>query len=439
MIRFPGGCFSDIHHWINAVGPRDRRPAEWDSHYGELESNDFGTDEFMALCHELSCQAYLNVNYGTGTPEEAAAWVEYCNGPAAESRYGALRAENGHPEPYNVRYWGVGNEVYGPWEAGHTDAHTYARRFCQYHDAMKGVDPDIKMIAVGCDPHPFYDTSWNVAMLKIAGGKFDYLSMHKYVPGAGTREKRLERWEPEELYGAVVASPRVLEKTLREIAEVADWLLGAGHGVRLDLDEWGTWIQLDRERGIVEQARLRDALFAAGVFNALWRLSGEVDIGIQSLLVNEHGAIMTNKTDCYLSGIGVAFSLYANHTGDVALNTRVASPTFDTYHCAEVPGMLGVPYLDCAATLRGDGRMLYLAIVNRHREQNLFAEIELQDCTPMPRAWAHELNGADVYVENSFSDKEAISIRTYPVKTMTDRMPYTFPAHSVTILEIGLR
>ncbi|MBC7218055.1 MAG: hypothetical protein H5U36_07955, partial [Candidatus Caldatribacterium sp.] len=148
ILRWPGGNFASNYHWMDGVGPRDKRPPRWDRAWSTWEPNDFGTDEFMELCRFVGAEPYICVNIGTGTPEEAAAWVEYCNGDPS-SRYGSLRAENGHPEPYSVRFWGIGNETYGNWQIGHVDPETYGKKCLEFVRTMKAVDPNIVLVAVG--------------------------------------------------------------------------------------------------------------------------------------------------------------------------------------------------------------------------------------------------------------------------------------------------
>jgi len=177
FIRWPGGNVAQDYHWAWGVGPRDRRPV-WTnlSWKNEPEPGDIGTDEFIAFCRRMGAEPSITVNVeGRGaTAEEAAAWVEYCNGPAT-SRYGAIRAANGHPEPYQVKYWELGNEIWGDWVRGHSDALTYARNYVRYHKAMRAVDSGIQFIAVGDN-----DMGWNRTVLRTAGGAIDYLAIHHY-------------------------------------------------------------------------------------------------------------------------------------------------------------------------------------------------------------------------------------------------------------------
>src|SRR5437016_4896627 len=148
VLRWPGGNFVSGYHWIDGIGPVERRPRRIELAWHSEESNRFGTDEFIAYCRELETEPYICINMGTGSLDEAQAWVEYCNG-SGNTYWANLRRANGHPQPYNVRYWGLGNEMYGEWQIGGMDANEYvaaARRFARI---MLGTDPSIDLVSCG--------------------------------------------------------------------------------------------------------------------------------------------------------------------------------------------------------------------------------------------------------------------------------------------------
>ena len=191
FVRWPGGNVAQDYHWMWGVGPRDERP-EWINlaWSNEREPSDFGTDEFIRFCRNLGAEPHLVVNIeGRGaTPEEAAAWVEYVNG-ATTTKYGALRAKHGHAEPFGVKTWELGNEIWGDWVRGHTDAETYARNYLRYREAMLAVDPTLRFIAVGDN-----DMAWNRTLLGRAGAQIDYLAIHHYY---GLNDARTRVREPD--------------------------------------------------------------------------------------------------------------------------------------------------------------------------------------------------------------------------------------------------
>ncbi|WP_206425137.1 hypothetical protein [Halosimplex salinum] len=142
VLRWPGGNFASGYHWRDGVGPVEERPTKPNPAWDAVESNLFGTDEFLALCEAVDCEPMICLNAGDGTPEEAARWVEYCNGDPEETEMGRLRAEHGHPEPYDVRYWEVGNEIYGPWQVTWTTPGGNADRFRRFREALTAVDDE---------------------------------------------------------------------------------------------------------------------------------------------------------------------------------------------------------------------------------------------------------------------------------------------------------
>lgn len=149
VLRWPGGNFVSGYHWRDGVGPVEERPTKPNPAWDAIEPNLFGTDEFVAFCETVGCEPMICVNAGDGSPEETARWVEYCNGDPDKTEMGALRAEHGHPEPYDITYWEIGNEVYGPWQITWTTPDGYADRFDRFRDAMETVDPSIKVMACG--------------------------------------------------------------------------------------------------------------------------------------------------------------------------------------------------------------------------------------------------------------------------------------------------
>ena len=185
LMRF-GGNYISSYHWKQLVGPTYHRPSLLNEVWGGWATKYFGTDEFLLFCRECQLEPLICINFGSGTPEEAAEWVEYCNG-AIDTPMGALRASHGFEEPFNVRYWEVGNEVCGNWQIGHCDATTYAHRYLDFARAMKDADPTIMLLGCG-----HVDSEWNQPVLDIAGSHMDMLTIHIYpvVQRLGVKNKR---------------------------------------------------------------------------------------------------------------------------------------------------------------------------------------------------------------------------------------------------------
>jgi alpha-N-arabinofuranosidase len=435
VIRWPGGNFASAYHWLDGIGPRDRRPTRHDPAWQAIEPNDVGTDEFMALCRALGAAPYLCVNVGSGTPEEAAAWVEYCNGPA-DSTYGRLRAENGHPEPYGVRYWGVGNETYGNWQYGHVDAETYARRYLEFAQAMRAVDPSIVLVAVGAQAYEA--PGWNDSVLALAGERIDYLSLHHYTPGYGPGELPLDHVpQHEALYPAVVAGPERVEELLQE-AEATLARYGLAGRVHVALDEWNAWVHAHYEPGVETPYLLRDGLYAAGVFNVLLRQCRLVRMANLAQLVNVLGAIYTTPEGLFVTPVYLANRLYAEHTGSLSVETETASPTFAAPAEAFLPTRSTARYVDAQATVDEAGRRLFLAVVNRHRSEPVEVQVEIEGAAVELQGEGHELNGPSALSGNSITNPGVVTIEAVTPFLAGGRFSYTFPAHSATVLELRL-
>ena len=171
VVRWPGGCFVSAYHWKDGVGP-NRRPS-FDKAWGVEDPNTFGTDEFVAWCRLVGTEPYICGNAGTGTPEEMSDWVEYCN--QDQGRWARLRAANGHPHPYRVRYWSIGNENYGDWEIGTKTTEEWGLFVRETAKMIRRVDPSTVLLAAALP-----DTVWTKHLLNAAGHNLNMVSIHGY-------------------------------------------------------------------------------------------------------------------------------------------------------------------------------------------------------------------------------------------------------------------
>lgn len=395
FIRWPGGNVAQDYHWQWGVGPRDER-VTWAnlSWKNEPEPGDFGTDEFVAFARAAGAEPSITVNVeGRGaTVEDAAAWVEYCNGPAT-SRYGAMRAANGHAAPFRVKFWEVGNEVWGDWVRGHSDAETYARNYNQYAKAMRAVDPSIKLIAVGDN-----NMNWNRTVLRAAGQQIDYLAIHHYY---GRHEAA---GDPLNL----MARPLFFERFYREVAQMLRELL-PGRSIKLAINEWG--LDLPTER----QYSMESALYAARLMNVFERSGEIVEMSAVSDLVNgwPGGIIQAGRHGVFVSPIFVVNQLYSENRGDVRLVASVDSPVFQT---SREGG--NVPYLDAAVSRSSDGKRIFIKAVNTSPASSLVTTISVQGVTTGTRAQVKTINAPSLSVPSG------------------RRFVVTLPKHSVSVITI---
>ena len=415
FLRWPGGNVAQDYHWVWGVGPRDRRPLWVNKAWkNELEPGDIGTDEFVAFSRRVNAEPSLTVNVeGPGaTPEEAAAWVEYCNGPAS-SRYGAMRAANGHPEPYRVRYWEVGNEIFGDWVHGHSDAETYARNYRRYHDAMRAVDSTIEFIAVGSE-----DMAWNRTVLRAAGGVIDYLALHHYYgwkPMAGDARNLMAR--PlfyERFY-------RDLEKVIREEAP--------GRNIRLHVNEWGLDVPETR------QYSMPAALYGARLMNVFERTSPLVAMSAESDLINgwPGGIIQASRDRVFLSPLYHVNLLYNQYRGRDRLKATIAGPTFDTSREGA-----GVPVLDAVAGRSADGSEVYVKVVNTDPTSSVIARIELRGVHVDPEATWHVIASSNPDAHNSFATPDTIRPRRETIPA-GDSFRMSLPPGSVSVIILRVK
>ncbi len=180
LVRYPGGNFVSCYDWRDGIGPRETRPARPEFAWKSVEANTFGTDEFMDFARTLGCEAMMAVNLGTGGAMEAAALLEYCNLPP-ETSWADRRAANGHPEPYGVKTWCLGNEMDGPWQAGHVPAEVYAQRADQAGKMMKGLDSSIELVACGSSGRGMHTyMEWDRKVLEYCWDGVDFISAHRY-------------------------------------------------------------------------------------------------------------------------------------------------------------------------------------------------------------------------------------------------------------------
>lgn len=425
ILRWPGGNFASAYHWEDGIGPKDERPVRFDLAWQGEETNRFGTDEFIEYCKAVRTEPYICINIGTGNLDEAVHWLEYCNSPG-NTYYARLRAKYGHPEPYKVKYWGVGNENYGEWQVGYRSAKEYASVLREYSKFMKIVDPNIKIIAVGAD-----DPEWDLEVIKTAGKYINYISNHQYLGS-------------DDYYETVASVYWVKEKLelLRSVIETTQPLTKKEE-IKIALDEWNIWYRAVPEEGNEEIYSLKDGLFAAGVFTIMHKLCESVTMANLAQLVNVLGAIHAEKHGLYLTPVYRAFELFANHTGEIVLDALVRSQTYDiqgkAFFGRREFKLANVPYLDASVTWSESKDKLYIAAVNYHLEKDIECPISLKDFSVEEEAKVYELNGLNVMATNDFDNPERIRIEGKTIKNISPRFSYVFPAHSATIIELKIK
>lgn len=431
FIRWPGGCFADVYHWEDGIGPASQRPVRRNWHWGGLESNRFGTDEFLRWCERVGAEPYINLNLGTGTLLEALRWIDYCCG--AEDTADVLqRKQNGRSAPYRVPVWGVGNETWGDHEAGALDAKDYANRLANWARFIKQNRPDTMIAAVGSSAGD--DPEWDRVVLETAGSRIDYLTNHVYGHS-------LDRRSGAE-YLNVAFSPTYVEARLRAMA---DLLAYADAPIKLALDEWNIRHYAADDDGRHRLVRtsprnVQDAIFAAGVFNAMIRLSPTVAMANYVFLSNGHGCLMVRGDDVVKTTLYYVFKQYREWLRGVAVDVDVRSPGIPTPMPMtgapnNRPNLAGMParsnYLDVAAAL--DGEQLAVSLVNRHPDTSI--DTRIAGAGRLLESWT--LTHDDIYATNDFGAPNRVLPTTVPLTEGTEAL--RCPPHSVTLVRSSLR
>lgn len=462
--RLPGGNFISDFNWYDSVGPRDKRPPVFDYAWNAAQSNDVGMDEFMTLCKLLGAEPYVTVNAGFGDAHSAAEEVEYMNG-AANTRLGAMRARNGHPAPYHVKFWNVGNEPYGPWELGRTDLKYYLLKHNEFARAMRKEDPSITLLASGSMPEeetiegiasdlhlknlqvPFCsDADWTCGFLKHSWGLFDGITEHWYAR-AGVRfdlalaqkGQRVGRMEP----GYVPVKQNVLE-----------WVRVPSDRVHLKAEEWEKYEQLypdmvknkifmsnDEYAYTGAPTSLKLALAYAMTFNEMlrhtdfWRMSA-FTMGVSTLDMN--------ATDAILNTNGLLFKLYGEHMGGgflpVAVSGNSPQPTLSPAQQVfdglprTTAGSPTYP-LDVVAALSPDRKYLNVAVVNA-TESVQPLELDVTGSKLAGSATRWEMTGKDLDAANHVGQPPQVETKESEIRGGSE--PLSVPPISIDIYRFPL-
>ncbi|NVM02050.1 MAG: hypothetical protein HWN67_06920 [Candidatus Helarchaeota archaeon] len=453
MIRYPGGCFSDTYHWKDGIGPREKRPKRRNKAWGGLiksalynvgpkERNHFGTDEFLTLCEKLGAEKYLNINFGSGTIEEAVEWVEYANG-AENSEYGKSRAKNGHKEPYDVKYWGIANEIYGFWEKGYCKTpQKYAKRYIEFAKAMREVDPGIKFIACGCNR-----SNWNRPLLELIKDHVDYLSVHIYLPMIGILSNLLRK-KPlpatEKVYYSIVNSSYCVEDLILKTEEDILATLGPDglDKCKIALDEWNIWYHYSQiYRADKPPYVLRDGLWTAGVLNTLIRHSKSIGMANFAQMVNCIGMILTYDHKVVVNPHYHVFKMYGDALQANFIPVEVDCPTITSEPFGKNIPTLKRPVLDVAATISENGKNFTLFCINKHFKELVQAKINFKSAPDLkinPGIDICILYHDNAFITNTKNSPNEIDLKEKTLNDGANPYSYEFPPHSVTSLQFRI-
>ena len=451
IYRWPGGNFLSGYEWRDGIGDPDQRPPRYDYAWNTVESNDMGTDEYLTWCRLLGSEPYLVVNTGFGDAYSAGQWVEYVNG-AESTPMGRERAKNGHPAPYGVIYWGVGNEGYGEWQLGHMSPAHYVLKHNYFGEEMLKKDPNIKLIASGASvpeqssqyrnyrkpyqtelPVPFLgDFDWTGQLLKGSLEYIDYMSEHIYPNSGAYFDDATDSWIPCQF--DFLESIRLAANRVKNSAESMDKYEEMIPGVKEKhipywIDEWAG----GRGRGF------QGTIGAAITLHEMYRYSYYVMMaGITSV-----GSLYTyDDNKATISSTGLLFKLFIEHLGDLPLGLTGNSPQ---------KAMRGTPFvdiplepsgsptypLDIMATKDSKSGKVIVSVVNPTEEAQRFA-LKFEGGVPNPKSkvTVYALAPEQATDANTLDNPNVITVQTRTEKLNTN---VTVPAHSVILYEYTLK
>ena len=455
VVRFPGGCFADSYDWRDGVGPADKRPrrtnfwAEWEhsaapnSH--RYDPNQFGTNEFIQFCKLIGSQPYLAANVRSLPAEEFYRWVEYCNSPTGSTTLADLRAETGFPDPFGVRYWGVGNECWGC--GGTFSPQEYATEFRRYTTWVPSYKKELSLIASGPNSD---DWNWTRGFFEEIVRK-DKGQLHSIYGWAlhyyswNLSRGRTQDWEQGK--GDALKFDNVdWYELLREGDRMESLINGhwqvmgeidSEHLVKLVIDEWGPWYRAGSEATAGDQIEqiptLRDAVFSGMTLDTFNRHPEKIAMAACAQLINCLNSLYLSHEDKFcVTPVGHVFQMYAAHQGGQALRTIFSAPSINYDRDGKPASFWG---LKGSASLHD--KELVLTVVNPHVSEARATEIGIRGAN-MKSGTATTLTHSDIHAHNSFADRSVVRPQMNDVEVKGKLLAYTFPPASVTMLSLTL-
>ena len=446
IMRYPGGNFVSGYHWLDGVGPKDKRPTVLERAWNSLETNQFGTNEFIEWCKLANTEPLLGFNLGTATPEDAVAYVEYCNVDKG-TKWSDLRRQHGYEQPYSVKYWCMGNEMDGPWQMGHMTAREYGRKARDAARQIRVIDPTLKLIACGSSNTilPTYLT-WDREVLEECFDQVDGISLHNYYGNT------------QELTGN--STPRFLamnldmERQIHEIGAVCDYVQGLQKSPKrlwLSFDEWNVWYRArdakarDGKRAFAphlleEVYNLEDALLVGGFVNTLLRQSDRVRVACLAQIINVIAPLVTNETSVLRQSIYYPYSWALKYARGRVLDLRVESETYPIKADglrADFARNDDVPYVDVVATVDAEKNQACVLMLNRDLENDRELTLEWRAPTPMRVVACETLTGPDLKAFNTFEKPSMVAPRNFDAPKPGANMVFKLPPRSYTALQVA--
>src|SRR5215467_10025720 len=433
IVRYPGGNFVSGYDWLDGVGPATSRPTVLDRAWNSTETNQFGTNEFLAWCRAVGAEPLLGLNFGTGTPEKAAAFVEYCNVPSG-TKWSDLRRSHGVEPPWNVRRFCLGNEMDGNWQIGHMTAVEYGRKAADAARQMRAVDRDLQLVACGSSgPGMATYLDWDRAVLEECYDVVDAISLHRYFGLNSDVVKDNARF---------LASNLEMERQIDEVAAVCEYVRGRKRSAKrlwLSFDEWNVWYRQTGGNGRREKAPrlleeiydLRDALVVGGALNSLLRHADRVRLACLAQLVNVIAPLFTDATRVIRQAIYYPYAWALAHARGQVLNLYTESQTY------EIPSVGPVPFVDVAGTIEPSTGNTALFVLNRDLEKARELKVVWHEGAPARVLGAEVLTGMDLKAVNTFDAPSTVVPHRLDTPRPSSEMTFELPPRSYSVVRLS--
>ena len=425
VLRWPGGNFVSNYHWADGIGPKDTRPRRPELAWGGEESNRFGTGEFLSYCAELGTEPYICLNMGTGSLTEALAWIEYCNG-TGETQWAQRRRQNGHAEPYRVRYWGLGNEMYGDWQVGALSAEEYVRTATRWARAIKMLDPDAVLVSCGMN-------GWNDWDRIVIDGLAPLVDLHSVHIYTGSDDYWTDVLQPHQAERAI--------RCARALIERAAYAKKIARPPRIAYDEWNVWFRTD-DGTLEERYSFPDALAVATYLNIFIRNCDWVRMANLAQMVNAIAPVVTTPDTAVTQPVYYPVLLHAQAALEVAVDVHTEGPAVSPLgpgHHSRWPHRVAdlgpFSLVDAAATVSADRSRLALTLVNRNPDQPETAEIVLRDHAFDGAVEIRALTAGGERDGRPLPGIEGVHLAEGSETPRAETITLTLPAQSFTVVE----
>jgi len=447
MVRYPGGNFVSGYNWLDGVGPKKDRPTVLDRAWNTLETNQFGTNEFIEWCRLVGTEPLLGMNFGTGTAEMAVAYAEYCNVERG-TKWSDLRRAHGYEQPHNVKTWCLGNEMDGPWQIGTMPARDYGKKARDVAAQMRVFDRSLQLIACGSSSPgmPTY-LVWDREVLEECFDMVDGISLHCYYgntpPTTGNSSARY------------LAMNLDMERQILEIEAVADYVQGLRKSPKrlwLSFDEWNVWYRArggDFSNGkrqpaphlLEEVYNLEDALLVGGFLNTLLRRSDRVKVACLAQLVNVIAPLMTNEKGTLRQTTYFPYAWALQYARGRVVDLGVVESEVYPIKAQGLQRELArnddVPFVDVTVTVDAPNKQACVLMLNRDLENERELVIEWQAPVPAKVLRCETLTGTDLKAANTFAQPTAVAPRPLDAPAPGARMTFKLPPRSYTVAHVA--